>query len=355
MTITMRRRRAPWLIGGAAVAVAAVVAALILIPRPGASADASHEVVDVETVNVSRGDLIERVRVKGTLAFAGTHELGTTLGGTVTAVTDAGATVGQGGELFRIDDQPVLLFLGSLPMWRALSLGVEDGRDVLQLEQNLAALGFFEREPDEEFAQSTATAIEKWQKSLGLEKTGAIEPGRIVFGAAPVRIAERKAAIGDAAGPAIVSVSDTEKRVSGFIAPNLKEVAAVGSAVSVMLPDGTAVPGTITTVGAPVEKDDGMGGKSLKLPITISLDDPAQADAFSDVSVSLTLALTKSADALLVPVLALLAQPGGGFAVETLKGTNSTIVPVELGAFADGMVEIVSGKLVEGAAVVVGQ
>lgn len=336
-------------------AVAALIAVLVLVPRPSASADATKKVVDVDTVTVTRGDLVERVRVKGTLAFAGARDLGTTLGGTLTAMTDVGETVGQGGELFRIDDQPVVLMIGSLPMWRALALGVDDGPDVLQLEQNLAALGFFDREPDEEFAQSTANAIEKWQKSLGLEKTGAVEPGRIVFAAAPVRIAEKKAAVGDQAGPGIVSVSDTEKRVSGFIAPNLKEVAAVGGAVSVILPDGTAVPGVVATVGAPIEKEDGMGGKSLKLPITISLDDPAQADAFTDVTVSLTLALTKSTDALLVPVLALLAQPGGGFALEKVVGKTSTIVPVELGAFAAGMVEIVGGAIDEGATVVVAE
>ena len=92
-----------------------------------------------------------------------------------------------------------------------------DGADVLQLEKNLAALGFFTREPDEEFAGSTAAAIEKWQKSLGLEQTGTIEAGRIVFSPADVRIQAPKATIGDAARAAVVSVTGANKEVQTFI------------------------------------------------------------------------------------------------------------------------------------------
>ena len=58
-------------------------------------------------------------------------------------------------------------------------------------------------------------------------------------------------------------------------------------------------------------------------------------------------------DALLVPVTALLARSGGGFAVEVVaKGAVKT-VPVELGLFADGLVEVTGGELEAGDEVVV--
>ena len=44
------------------------------------------------------------------------------------------------------------------------------------------------------------------------------------------------------------------------------------------LPGGATVQGTVSAVGAPVEQDDDQGGKKLKLPLTITLDDPAAAE-----------------------------------------------------------------------------
>ena len=355
MTSPARRRRAPWIIAASCLVVVGIIAAVLLIPRPTASADQPRTEVKVETTEVSRGDLVQRVRTKGTLGFGEATELGTGLDGVITALAGVGTVVDRGGELYRVDNQPVVLMIGDLPMWRAFSTGMPAGPDVLQLEQNLAALGFFAREPDSKFDGNTKAAIQKWQKALGLEQSGSIELGRITFSPGAVRVAAHTAKIGGAASSGALTASGTQKRVSGFIAPNLREVAAVGAIVSVTLPDGTTLDGTVQELGAPVEKDDGAGGKAMRLPIVVSLNDPAAADAFADVSVSLSLSLVKSSDALRVPVLALLAQPGGGFAVERIAGGKSTIVPVKLGAFADGLVEVLEGAIAEGDAVVVGQ
>ncbi|WP_022891509.1 peptidoglycan-binding domain-containing protein [Agromyces subbeticus] len=350
------RRRAPWLVAGACVAVIGVVATVLVLNRPPASAaddDGIGNAVDAPTETVARGPLTERVRVTGRLAYEAVRDLGTSLGGTVTALPGAGSVIDRGGELFRVDNQPVVLFLGSLPMWRPFTSGMDDGPDVLQLEQNLAALGYFDREPDTEFAASTADAIEEWQEALGLEETGTIEPGRIVFAAGPLRVSGAKAVVGDPAGPAIVTVSGTEKRVTAYLAPNLKEVAVVGAKVQLSLPGRGPTEGTVSAVGAPVEQDDGQGGKKLKLPVTITLDDAASADGLDDVGVTGELTAVKREDALLVPVLALLATSGGGSAVEVVVDGESKVVPIELGAFADGMVEVTGGDLEAGDEVVV--
>ena len=78
------------------------------------------------------------------------------------------------------------------------------------------------------------------------------------------------------------------------------------------------------------------------------LDDPTLAAAFDTVSVSVTLVHLIAEDVLLVPVTALLAQPGGESAVERVVNKKTELVTVELGKFADGMVEIVGGDLAEG-------
>ncbi|RZU66116.1 multidrug efflux pump subunit AcrA (membrane-fusion protein) [Microterricola gilva] len=353
-----RRARRGWLIVGAGVAVLAVVATVVVLLQPPREAVAGPKAVNVETAVVTRGDLTEGFRAQGTLAYAAPREIGTALPGVVTGFPASGSIVGAGQELFRIDDQPVVLLHGDLPAWRAFSLGMTDGADVLQLERNLAALGFFDREPDEEFAGSTERAVKNWQESLGLEETGAIELGRVVFAQGDVRIQAPKAAIGDAGSAAVVSVTGANKEVLAFVDTAQQGLVAVGTKLTVTLPGGVQAGGTVVSVGAPVERDGG-NGKTMKVPVTVTLDDAAATANLDNVSVTIFLTQVKASDVLLVPVVALLARPGGGFAVEVVAddsaktGAHSSIVPVELGAFADGFVAVTGGKLAEGDTVVV--
>ncbi|MFT2815907.1 peptidoglycan-binding protein [Leifsonia sp. A12D58] len=353
-----RRTKRALLLSAVGLVVVSAVAAAIVLVQPPNKASSDPKPVNVETLKISRGDLTELVRAPGTLGYSAPCDLGTPLSGIVTGFPPAGTIVTTGHELFRVDNVPVILMHGDLPAWRAFSIGMTDGADVLQLEKNLATLGFFTREPDEELAESTATAIEKWQKSLGLEKTGTIEIGRIMFSPADVRIQAPKATIGDAAGAAVISVTGADKEVESYIETSQQSLAPLGTKVKVALPGGAETTGTVVAIGAPVEKD-GTNGKSMKIPVTLVLDDPAAAESLDNVSVSIVLTQTKQKDALLLPVAALLAQPGGGFAVEvTLKepsnsGKTTKVVPVELGAFADGFVAVTGGKLAEGDTVVV--
>jgi hypothetical protein len=60
-------------------------------------------------------------------------------------------------------------------------------------------------------------------------------------------------------------------------------------------------------------------------------------------------------DAFVVPVTALLAQPGGAYAVEVAGGKGSRLLPVTLGLFddADGLVQVRGPELAAGLRVVV--
>ncbi len=356
--IAKRRGRRALLITGAAVAALAVIATVLVLLQPPQQADSTPKPLNVETTVITRGDLSEGFRAQGTLAYASQRDLGTSLSGVVTGFPASGSIVGAGQELFRIDDQPVVLLHGDLPAWRSFSGGMTDGADVLQLERNLAALGFFDREPDEEFAGSTERAVKNWQKSLGLEQTGTVELGRIVFSQNDVRIRAPKASVGDASSAAIVSVTGANKEVVAFIDTAQQALVGVDTKLTVTLPGGAQAGGTVVAVGAPVERDGGSG-KTMKIPVTVTLDDAAAAASLDNVSVTILLTQVRESDVLLVPVVALLAQPGGGFAVEVVadgsakKDASSSIVPIELGAFADGFVAVTGGELAEGDTVVV--
>lgn len=348
-------RRRGWWIAAAGVAGSVAVIAALFITKPPAQASNDREAPAAETAEVSRGDLSEQVKVSGKLAYGDAWDLGTTLPGMVTEVPPVGSIVGRGEQLFRVDNSPIILMLGRLPAWREFAEGMADGPDIRQLEENLAAQGFFDGTPDEEFTWSTISAITAWQKALGLEKTGRIESGRIVFAPAAVRIQEVVDGVGSPASGAVLKVTRTTKEAIIDLKPNLAALAPVGASVEVQLPNGSVAVGTITAVGSPVERDNDTGGKSLRIPVTLVLDDPTAAESFDTVTVNVTLTNVIAEDVLLVPVTALLVKSGGGSAVERVAQGKSTMVPVELGKFAAGMVEILDGDLAEGDAVVVAQ
>lgn len=110
--------------------------------------------------------------------------------GVVTSVSGVAqdATVGTGDVLFAIDLRPVIVGVGSTPMFRDLSLRVE-GADVIQLQQLLSDLGFYDSELDGVFGASTRRAVRLWQESTGVPVDGVVRRGDIVFlPEVPVRV-----------------------------------------------------------------------------------------------------------------------------------------------------------------------
>ncbi|MBO0694249.1 MAG: hypothetical protein J2P58_15195, partial [Acidimicrobiaceae bacterium] len=95
-------------------------------------------------------------------------------------------------------------------------------------------------------------------------------------------------------------------------------------------------------------------------PPTITVDvapsDPAATGTWDQAPVQVTITTANVANALVVPVSALLAQAGGGYAVEMVDVAGvDHLVPVSLGLFddADGLVQITSSGLSPGEKVAV--
>ncbi|GAA1407160.1 peptidoglycan-binding protein [Oerskovia paurometabola] len=306
-----------------------------------------------ETATVTRQTLVQRSTVKGTLghgeAVARGYQGagGADGGGTVTWLPGVGDVVDRGGVLFKVDERPTVLLLGTLPVYRELGTGAE-GEDVRQLEENLKALGYTGFTVDTKFTGSTAQAVTKWQKDRGVEKTGTVGPSDVLVAEGPVRVDALKVRVGDAAAAEILTTTGVDRAISVDLDISDRDRAVEGGTVTVELPGGATTEAVVSAVGSPevVEDESGMPGASDKttVPVTVTLPDGTDADPGS---VKVTFVAAERPDVLTVPVAALLALAEGGYGVEVVEDGTSRIVAVETGMFADGSVEI-TGDVVEG-------
>jgi peptidoglycan hydrolase-like protein with peptidoglycan-binding domain len=349
----------------AAGGVAAVVAVVIVSGRLGSdtSADAAAAAA---TATVARRDLVQRSTVSGTLGYDDTRELVNSRSGTITSLPEEGRVLSPGAVVYRVDERPVVLLAGSKPAWRPLAEGVSDGRDVRQLEQNLRTLDYDdERELaiDEHFDGSTAAVVKRWQEDLGLEATGRIEPGDIVFLPGARRVGTVAVSLGDRARPGrpVMATSSTRRLVTAEIDASDQQDVAVGDNVTIDLRNGTTTTGTISEVGrvASVPKDE-SGGQMTSTTTTstisfeVRLDTPALAGRLDQAPVDVGVASERAKNALSVPVSALLALRGGRYAVEVVRSGATGVVEVTPGLYSDGgYVEIKRGAVKAGDVVVV--
>ncbi|MFF9274205.1 peptidoglycan-binding protein [Streptomyces griseosporeus] len=382
-------------------------------------------------VPVTRATLTERTTVEGQLGYGAEVPLPVKATGTVTWLPAQGTAVGRGGTLLRVDDRPVVLLYGSLPMYRELGLvrtrpetegagaagdeteeaeaagkapgeeaggtgaadegvaaggagaesagkagaesagkaGAESaggtktpvpattapapppqplrGRDVLQFERNLAALGYGGFTVDDTFTDATARAVRRWQEALGVPQTGTVAVGDVVYAAGRVRIGHAGVRLGSPAGENALSCTDTTRKVVVDASAADARWAVPGTRVRVGLPDGRWVAGEVTAVGRqarPAEGDGGGdgdagdgGGAGATVPVTVSVRDQQALGRLESGPVSVEYVGREARDVLAVPVSALVALAEGGYGLETADGR---FLPVRTGLFADGRVEV---------------
>jgi peptidoglycan hydrolase-like protein with peptidoglycan-binding domain len=355
----MSARRKRWIALGLVGVVLLSSAATVTTVLTAASADkvpGGDDAISTGLHIVEREDLVDTMTVPGVLDFAKQHPLAGGLGGTLTAVPAIGDLIDRGGTLYRVDDSPVLLMIGSLPAWRGFDVSMTKGPDVAQLEENLRALGFFAQDPDQRFDWVTREAVRDWQESLGMPRTGQIEVGRVIFEPEARRVGAVTAALGDqiGQGAGVLTLTSQARTVTVELPIADQRVGVAGSPVTVRIPGGTNTPGTISSLGSPKEVP-GDGEPKLVIPAEIVLDDPTAAGDVQRITVTVEFQRAVFKDVLAVPVTALIALPGGGLGVEKKTGDGVVEVPVETGSFVRGYVEIIGGDLDESDRVVVPQ
>ncbi|MFE0151642.1 efflux RND transporter periplasmic adaptor subunit [Nonomuraea sp. NPDC059007] len=301
------------------------------------------------TTEITKQDLVDTQTVDGTLAYNDERAITTDARGTVTWVPEEGALIKRGRSLLKVDRKPVTLMYGKLPLYRTLERGVE-GPDVTQLERNLKALGYGDDlTVDDEFTYATYLAVLEWQEDRDLEETGRVDATQVVFQPGEVRVGDVKATVGGKAMPGqeALKATGTQRLVHVDLDTDEQHLARKGAKVTVELPGGERAKGKITEVGTVAQTSGRDDDKTTTIDVDITLDKKPKTK-LDQAPVDVELESKRVKGVLTVPVEALLATREGGFGVEVVEGSGSRIVPVELGAFGSGRVEVTGSGLAEG-------
>ena len=193
------------------------------------------------------------------------------------------------------------------------------GRDVAELNRNLEALGYGRGLTGESYSAATGQAVRALQAAHGMAQTGVLALGSVAFAAGPVRVTSVTPALGQAvqAGP-VLTVSSTRHEVAIQLDAAQQSQIKVGDAVVVTLPDNSDTPGVVSQVGkvatTPSSDQQNGGSSSPTIEVDVRLVHQAAAGSLDQAPVSVSITTGRVNDVLVVPVNALLALAGGGYA-----------------------------------------
>jgi Putative peptidoglycan binding domain len=310
-----------------------------------------------------------------------------------TSLPQVGDVITEDQPLYSVSDEPVLLLYGSTPVYRTFYVGMSDGDDVGELTADLIALGYGAGlTQSDHYSAATATAVARWQSALGLPAIGQILLGAVVFEPGPIRVTSVTPSVGQSIGGGggggsasaggdgggssgeggtVLAATSTTRQVSIALDASDQSEVAVGDKVSITLPNNETTPGVISSVGtvASTSSSSGSGGSgssstgnsgsgssSPTITVLVNPTDPAATGDWDQASVNVTITTASVTNALVVPVAALRAQPGGGYAVEVVDADDvHRLVAVTPGLFDDdaGLVQVTGTTLTPGQRIVV--
>ncbi|MEY9859971.1 hypothetical protein ABH935_005605 [Catenulispora sp. GAS73] len=350
-----------------AVVVSAVAVTAVYMLRFHPAAPPEAKPAAPQTTTITRTDLSTSVTLQGTLGYGTATPYTGRKSGTVTWLPAVGAVVGQGQTLYGVDAQPVVLFLGATPLYRAINAQATPGPDIAEVNANLRSLGYGVAPGGDAYTSGTEVALKKWQQRKGLTANGTLAIGDLAVLPAPVRVSSLDAQLGASATADLLSLSSTTKHVTAAADPRQIDTSVLtrGLKVSLSLPDSKQTTGTVSALSSPGAaaaagsnasggSGGGSGGGASGPSMTVDIADQSVLSGMDSGSVGVTVTTGSVKNVLAVPVEALVAVQGGGYAVQVVAGTGQTsmLVGVQTGLFANGLVQISGQGIAEGLKVV---
>jgi peptidoglycan hydrolase-like protein with peptidoglycan-binding domain len=141
----------------------------------------------------------------------------------------------------------------------------------------------------------------------------------------------------------VMTTTSTTLVVSVDVSAGEQSMTRVGARVPVVMPSGSTVPGRVVKIGQATSS----GGGNSTVAITIHLDKRENGRNLDQATVSVKFVQKTARHVLSVPITALLARPGGKYAVQEAKAPH-TLIDVTTGTFATGYVQIAGKGLYAG-------
>lgn len=322
----------------------------------GSSGQASKLSSDRASVSSAQASL-----ASAEAAFSATRSSAADYGqsSTFTSLPGVGWVIARGQDLFAIDGRPTVLMYGSVVPSRAFLAGMPSGKDVEQLNTNLAALGYGSGLGGESFGSATEAAIRAFQSAHGMVVTGELPLGSVIFKQSAVRVTSVTPEVGASAAPGpVLGVTSTVSQVSIALSAAQQASVKVGDRVSIALPNQQTTPGVVSSVGKVAKSPSNKGGEGggggengeeggPTIEVDVTPSDPSATGHLDEAPVTVSITTASVPNALVVPIDALLALAGGGYALEVAEGSAHRLEAVTLGLFddAEGLVQV-SGKSV---------
>ena len=280
-------------------------------------------------------------------------------GAVYTSLPSVGQVIARNHSLYAIGGQPTILLYGPTLATRTFLAGMSAGPDVAELNANLEALGYGSGLAGDEFTAATAAAIRAFQAAHGLAQTGELALGSVVFESGPVRVTSVTPRVGMGVSPGpVLAVSSTGRQVTVKLDASEQADVKQGDRVVITLPDSQTTPGTVSYVAtvavAPASEhgeESSADDRSQHHP-----DEPNATGHLDAAPVQVSITTASVENALVVPVTALFALAGGGYAVEEVQPDGvHRLLPVTVGLFDDeaGDVQVSGPELAAGQSVVV--
>lgn len=269
----MRERvRGPvgWLVGLGLVCLAAGAAGGWAVREVAQPPAALQDEASYTTVSVVDGEVGRSINLNAEVSWQVAASAPVRADGVVTSVdVTPGQEVAAGEQVLSVGLRPVVVAQGVVPSFRDLARGAK-GADVTQLQTMLSGLGHLAAAPDGDFGAATDRAVRAWQRAQGVEVTGTVLVGDVVYlPQLPARVSpgEDLSVGADASAAGGIVVLGAEPDVSIPLQEGQLDLVAPGMAVTLTAGEGSwqaEVASTGTTAqGAAFARLEGAGGQGL--------------------------------------------------------------------------------------------
>lgn len=336
-----RATRSPLTLAAVLLAIALIAAVgfwagRVTLAEPEARVESAKEssVVEVTEQQVGR-----TLNVNTTVRIAHQALAPNTMPGTLTELTQQD-TYNAGDVLYRVNNRPVRVAPGTIPMYRDLEIGAQ-GQDVRALNAALSKLGHITGDVGDRFTRATATGVRAWQKALGIEQTGRVERGELVIvPSLPLAITfdSKIATLGTelVGGERLLQAPGGDPEFVMELLPQQASMIPAGATVTVKFQE-YKWPAVVTG------SKEGEGGATINLSLSapdgslVCGNDCAILPATDTQYLATDAELVPAQHGPAVPVSALTSNPDGSVVVTIVGETGDSNQPVTVLASQDGL------------------